>query len=218
LISEVVLTEAFEQLPDEANIWLLPAIPYGKSTEHLGHPGTITLSATTLMAVVMDIAKSLRHSQFEKLVIVNTHGGNTDLLNMMAREIRIETGMAVFRLDPGGLGAADEWITPAEKQYGIHAGDVETSLVLASQPGWVHMELAPVEFPQHPDSRYLQLAKKAFAWVMDDLSSSGICGDASKATAAKGEAMVKRYGEHLAAALMEMSKFKMESFKIGMDD
>ncbi|MCR8633333.1 creatininase family protein [Paenibacillus radicis (ex Xue et al. 2023)] len=217
LISETVLTEAFEQLPDDANIWLLPAIPYGKSTEHLGHPGTISLSATTLMAVLMDIAKSLRMSRFEKLVLVNTHGGNTDLLNMMAREIRVETGMAVFRLDPGGLGSADGWITPVEKQYGIHAGDVETSLVLAAQPDWVHMELAPTEFPQFPDSRYLQFRSRAFAWVMDDLSRSGISGDASKATVSKGEAMVKRYGEHLAEALMDMSRFDMKSFKIEMD-
>jgi creatinine amidohydrolase/Fe(II)-dependent formamide hydrolase-like protein len=218
LISEIVLAEAFEQLPDGANIWLLPAVPYGKSTEHLGHPGTISLSATTLMAVVMDIAKSLRISKFERLVLVNTHGGNSDLLNMMAREIRVETGMAVFRLDPGGLGSADEWITPLEKQYGIHAGDVETSLVLAAQPGWVHMELAPTEFPQFPDSRYLQFRSRSFAWTMDDLSRSGVSGDASKATAAKGEAMIKRYGEHLAQALMDMSGFDMSSFKMEIND
>ncbi|TDG00538.1 creatininase family protein [Paenibacillus piri] len=213
LISETVLTEAFEQLPYDANIWLLPAVPYGKSTEHLGHPGTISLSATTLMAVVMDIAKSLRQSRFEKLVLVNTHGGNADLLNMMAREIRIETGMAVFRLDPGGLGSVDEWIAPDEKKYGIHGGDVETSLVLAAQPDWVRMELAPAEFPRFPESRFLQLRNKAFAWVMNDLSRSGISGDASRATAEKGEAMVKRYGEHVAAALLEMARFDMESFK-----
>ncbi|MDF2958728.1 MAG: Creatininase [Paenibacillus sp.] len=217
LISEAVLTEAFERLPDDANIWLLPAIPYGKSTEHLGHPGTISLSATTLMAVVMDISKSLQVSEFEKLVLVNTHGGNADLLNMMAREIRIETGMAVFRLDPGGLGSADEWITPSEKQYGIHAGDVETSLVLASQPDWVHMELAPTEFPHFPDSRYLQFRSRSVAWVMDDLSRSGISGDAAKASAAKGEAMLTRYGEHIAEALLTMSKFDMKSFKTEMN-
>jgi creatinine amidohydrolase len=213
LISEFVLTEAFERLPDDSNIWLLPAIPYGKSTEHLGHPGTISLSATTLMAVVMDISKSLKTSGFEKLVMVNTHGGNTDLMNMMAREIRIETGMSVFRLDPGGLRSADEWITPQEKQYGIHAGDVETSLVIAAQPDWVHMELAPTEFPQYPDSRYLQFRNRAFAWVMDDLSHSGISGDAAKATAEKGNAMVKQYGVHIAEALMEMSRFEMTSIK-----
>jgi creatinine amidohydrolase len=213
LISEVLLTEAFHQLPDDANIWLLPAIPYGKSTEHLGHPGTITLSATTLMAVVMDIAKSLARSGLQKLALVNTHGGNTDLLNMMAREIRIETGLAVFRLDPGGLGGADEWITPQEKQAGIHAGDMETSLVMSAVPHWVHMEEAPTEFPNYPDSRYLGLRNRAFAWVMDDLSHSGISGDASQATVQKGEAMRAAYGALIAEALLEFQAFDMKSLK-----
>lgn len=218
LIAETFLTAAFEQLPDDANIWLLPAIPYGKSTEHLGHAGTISLSATTLMAVVLDIAKSIRASGFRKLVIVNSHGGNADLLNMMAREIRIETGLAVFRLDPGGLGGADEWITPLEKQYGIHAGDMETSVVLSARPHWVHMELAPTEFPNYPDSRYLQLRSRAFAWVMDDLSHTGVSGDAALATAEKGEAMVRQYGALIAEALLDISKFEMSYLKIPIND
>lgn len=213
LISEVLLTTAFEQLPEDANIWLLPPIPYGKSTEHLGHPGTITLSATTLMAVVMDIAKSLSVSGFQKMVLVNTHGGNTDLLNMMGREIRIETGMAVFRLDPGGLGGADAWITPREKQAGIHAGDMETSLVMSAIPHWVHMEEAPCEYPNYPDSRYLMLRQRAFAWVMDDLSHTGISGDATQASMEKGEAMTMAYGTMIAEALLEFQAFDMKSLK-----
>ncbi|MDD9269320.1 creatinine amidohydrolase/Fe(II)-dependent formamide hydrolase-like protein [Bacillus sp. 3255] len=213
LISEVLLTSAFEQLPMDANIWLLPAIPYGKSTEHLGAPGTITLSATTLMAVVLDIAKSLAVSGFQKLALVNTHGGNADLLNMMSREIRMETGLAVFRLDPGGLGGADEWITPLEKQAGIHAGDMETSLVMSAIPHWVHMEAAPAEYPNYPGSRYLMLRQKAFAWVMDDLSHSGISGDATQASCEKGYAMTAAYGEMIAEALLEFQAFDMKSLK-----
>lgn len=213
LISETLLTEAFEQLPDDANIWMLPVMPYGKSTEHLGHPGTISLSATTLMAVVMDIAKSLHRSAFTKLVLVNTHGGNTDLLNMMARDIRIETGMAVFRLDPGGLGSADAWITAKEKQVGIHAGDVETSVVIAAKSNWVHMELAPIEIPHFPESRFLQFRNRAFAWVMDDLSVTGISGDASATTVEKGQAMIHQYGLDIAAGLMDIYHFDMQSIQ-----
>jgi creatinine amidohydrolase len=218
LISEVMLTAAFERLPDDANIWLLPAIPYGKSTEHLGHPGTISLSATTLMAVVMDIAKSLRTSGFEKLVLVNSHGGNADLLSMMAREIRIETGLAVFRLDPGGLGSADEWITPHEKQFGIHAGDMETSVVMSAMPHWVHMEVAPSEFPNYPESRYLALRSRGFAWVMNDISHSGISGDATQATMEKGQAMVEKFGADIAEALLAFSTFHMKTLKIEKKD
>ncbi|TVY07239.1 creatininase family protein [Paenibacillus cremeus] len=213
LIAEAFLTYAFEELPEEANIWLLPPLPYGKSTEHLGHSGTITLSAQTLMQLLLDIARSVRRSGFEKLVLLNTHGGNTDLLNMMAREIRIETGLAVFRLDPGSLGLGEGLISDIEKKVGIHAGDSETSIVLAAKENWVHPELAPTELPYFPESRYLQFRNKAFAWVMDDLSSSGISGDATKATKEKGEAILKLGGLLLAEALMEMAAFEMSSLK-----
>lgn len=213
LIAEAFLTCAFEELPDDEQIWLLPALPYGKSTEHLGHPGTITLSAHTLMLVLLDIAKSLQRSGFRKLVLFNTHGGNTDLLNMMAREIRIETGLAVFRLDPGALGLGDTWITPIEKQVGIHAGDVETSLLLAIRRHWVHPELAPSELPNFPESRYLQFRSKAFAWITDDISATGIAGDARQATAEKGEAMLALGGRRIADALVEMARFEMSSLR-----
>lgn len=213
LISEVMLTEAFERLPEDANIWLLPAVPYGKSTEHLGHPGTISLSATTLMAVILDIAKSLGRSGFRRLALVNTHGGNADLLGMMAREVRIETGLAVFRLDPGGLGSADAWLTPEEKQFGIHGGDMETSVVMAALPHWVNMRLAPREVPNYPASPYLQLRSRGFAWVMNDLSASGVSGDATTASIEKGLKMISKFGEHIAEALLTFASFDMESLR-----
>ncbi len=218
LIAEAFLTRAFEELPDHAQVWLLPPLAFGKSTEHGSHPGTITLSATTLMQVLLDIARSLARSGFQKLLLLNTHGGNTDLLNMMAREIRIDTGMAVFRLDPGSLGLGEGLISSAEKQVGIHAGDVETSIVLAVKREWVDMSLAPCELPRFPESRYLQFRGKAFAWVMDDLSESGISGDATQATAEKGEAMLALGGKLLAEALLEISRFEMSSLKAAEAD
>ncbi|ULL14592.1 creatininase family protein [Paenibacillus sp. H1-7] len=217
LIAEAFLTRAFEELPDDANIWLLPPLPYGKSTEHLGHPGTITLSATTLMSVLLDIARSVRQSGFNKLLLLNTHGGNTDLLNMMAREIRIDTGLAVFRLDSGSLGLGEALISPVEKKVGIHAGDVETSIVLAAQHHWVNMDVAPTELPHFPESRYLQFKSKAFAWITDDISNTGIAGDARQATAEKGEMMLELGGRLLAEALQEISQFDMASLKASRD-
>ncbi|CAM3215759.1 creatininase family protein [Paenibacillus lupini] len=215
LIGEAMLAEAFEHLPEDAPIWLLPSVSYGKSTEHIGHPGTITLSAKTLMAVLEDIAASLSRSGFRKLLLFNTHGGNADLLGMMAREIRIATGLEVYRLDPGAVGYSDLFIDDEEKACGIHAGDVETSLVMAMCPDWVDAELAPREMPRFPDSRSFSFRSRSFAWVMDDISSSGIAGDATKATAERGEAMLKKAGPLLAEALMGIAKFDMESLKSG---
>ncbi|PLT44202.1 Creatinine amidohydrolase [Paenibacillus pasadenensis] len=213
LIGEAMMAAAFEHLPDEAPIWLLPSLAYGKSTEHKGHPGTITLSAQTLMLVLQDIAESLARAGFRKLLLFNTHGGNADLLGMMAREIRIATGLAVFRLDPGAVGYSDSFTSDEEKAAGIHAGDVETSLVLAVCPDWVHPELAPREMPRFPQLPYFSFRAKSFAWVMDDISASGAAGDAAAATAERGAAMLELAGPRLAEALTTIAAFEMESLR-----
>ncbi|MBB3111623.1 creatinine amidohydrolase [Paenibacillus phyllosphaerae] len=217
LIGESFMAAAFDCLPEDAPIWLLPSIGYGKSTEHAGHPGTITLSAKTLMAVLEDIAVSLARSGFRKLLLFNTHGGNADLLGMMAREIRIATGLAVYRLEPGAVGYSDSFTDEEEKAGGIHAGDVETSLVMAVRPEWVRAELAPKELPRFPTSRSFSFRAKSFAWVMDDISRTGVAGDATKATAARGEAMLKEAGPLLAKALMEIAAFDMESLRADIE-
>lgn len=213
LLGEVMLNEAFEHLPEDAPIWMIPSFCYGKSTEHLEHPGTITLSAQTMMMVLQDIAASLARSGFKKLLLFNTHGGNADLLGMMAREIRISTGLAVYRLDPGAVHYSDSFTDDVEKASGIHAGDVETSLVLAAAPDWVHPELALREIPNFPRSSSFSFRLKSFAWVMKDISGSGIAGDATKATPERGAAMLQKAGPLLAEALMEIAAFDMESLK-----
>jgi creatinine amidohydrolase/Fe(II)-dependent formamide hydrolase-like protein len=211
LIGEGFLTEMFKHLPEDANIWLIPPLPYGKSTEHMNHPGTITLSAQTLMAVLLDIANSLKRSGFQKLAFWNTHGGNVDLINMMGREIRIATGMAVFNLSAGIHHPSEGIIAPEEKFYGIHGGDEETSLVMALRRHWVHDDLLPCEIINFPQSPYLAFKSKAFAWVMDDVSISGIAGDATLATPEKGAALLERGGKTLAEALQVLAEFDMKS-------
>ncbi|MFC4779236.1 creatininase family protein [Paenibacillus sp. GCM10023252] len=211
LIGEGFMTETFKHLPVDSNIWLIPALSYGKSTEHMNHPGTITLSAQTLMAVLMDIAQSLARSGFRKLVFWNTHGGNVDLLSMMGREIRIATGLTVLNLNTGGHIPSEGIITAEERRYGIHGGDEEASLVMALRRHWVTDELLPCEFINFPDSPYLGFKTKAFAWVMDDVSVSGIGGDSTLATPEKGEAILARGGKILAEALQQFASFEMRS-------
>ncbi|MBB6732032.1 creatininase family protein [Cohnella zeiphila] len=208
LIGEATLTRAMELLSPEAQAWLLPPIAYGKSNEHLGLPGTVSISAATLQGLVMDIAASLKLSGFGKLLLFNTHGGNVDLLNVVSREIRIVHGMTVFYLSPSSLGGAEGVIDPEEMEYGIHGGDYETSIVMAIKPGWVQSDCLVSEVPAMGDKRFLTLEGRIrFAWRMADISASGICGDATKATAAKGEIIQGRVAGILAEALTELCEF-----------
>lgn len=208
LINESMLTYGFEALPEGAPIWLLPPIPYGKSTEHLGHPGTISLSATTLMGVLMDIAKSLKLSGFKRLAFYNTHGGNVDLLNMMGRDIRHETGMEVYKLNLL-LHEGDA----RRPTLDIHGGEVETSIVLAASGHWVDMREAPDEMPNLPQEPNMVFQTKPISWVMSDLSDSGVAGNAQLATEAYGQELLERGGEAMAEALMTLLRFDMASFK-----
>ncbi|MCC3372672.1 creatininase family protein [Cohnella sp. REN36] len=208
LIGEATLTQALEMLPTDAQVWLLPPIAYGKSNEHLGFPGTVSISASTLQGLVMDIAASLKLSGFGKLLLFNTHGGNVDLLNVVSREIRIAHDMTVFYLSPSSLGGAEGVIDPEELEYGIHGGDYETSIVMAIKPGWVQEQFLVSELPAMGGKKFLTLEGRIrFAWRMADISATGICGDATKATAAKGEIVQMRVTAILAEALAELCEF-----------
>lgn len=214
LIGEATLTRALEKLNEETAVWLLPPVSYGKSNEHFGLPGTISLSASTLQGVIMDIAESLNASGFRKLLLFNTHGGNVDLLNVAIREIRIKFGMTVFYLSPGSLGGEEGLISPEELEYGIHGGDYETSIVKAIKPNWVQDQFAVREFPDLSCLEFLTLEGKIrFAWKMADISASGICGDATKATAEKGRIIQERITDILAQALAELCAFEISEVK-----
>ena len=209
LLAETVLEEACHHLPEESPIWLLPVLPYGKSNEHSGRPGTFSLSSSTLQAVIMDLAKSVEASGFKRLLIFTTHGGNNDLLNLMAREVRLETGLIVFRLNIGGLEMDAKLLGEKEKVFGIHAGDYETSLILASYPDWVQKDRLTAEFPkQLEETPHFRFQNGTFAWTIDDVSASGVLGDARRATSEKGREIYLQHGKHLARILMEMVKFE----------
>lgn len=214
LIGEATLTQALEKVSPEHQIWVIPPISYGKSNEHLGIAGTISLSANTLHHVIMDIAESLKLSGFRRLLLLNTHGGNMDLLNVVSREIRIKTGLMVFYLMPGGMHNAKDLFTADELEYGIHGGDYETSIVMAIKPDWVQNEFAANEIPNMKVYDYLTMEGKIrFAWVMNDISASGIAGDATLATKEKGKLVMEQITDVLAKALVELSKFEITDVK-----
>jgi len=210
LIGEALITRTLERLPETANVWLLPPVPYGKSNEHLDFAGTISLSATTLHSVLVDIASSLQRSGFRRLMLFNTHGGNVDLLNVASREIRVQTGLMVFYVNPHSLDADMDLVTAEEHEYGIHGGDIETSLLLAIKREWVKEDELVREIPDVTGLKYLTMEGRIrFAWVMSDISRSGIAGDATAATANKGELIAERIATELALALEEISRFEL---------
>lgn len=217
LTAERISDRAIRGLPSGSNVWQLPTLAYGKSNEHLGRAGTIALSAATLMATCMDLGRSIAASGFRKLVFVNGHGGQPSLLQVVARDIRIETGLQVFPLMPGWSGHPDG-VTRVDEHYGIHGGQFETSVMLALAPELVRMELAVRDGAAlrelYAQRRHLSLEGAVpTAWVTDDLSLSGVLGDATAADPEDGMRIVERQTADLAEALLEIRGFEFPALR-----
>src|ERR1700685_916939 len=130
LINNLLLGKALAQIPDGLPIYALPPICYGKSNEHIGFPGTLSVSAQTFLAVVRDLGASIAAGGFQKLVLYNTHGGNTSLVDVLARDLRAEFKLRTFAVH-GSAGAKFEGLSEQERAWGFHAGEVETAFLLA---------------------------------------------------------------------------------------
>src|ERR1700689_2773671 len=104
LINSILLGAAMARLPQEVSVYALPAVCYGQSNEHIGFPGTLSVSASTFMAVLRDLGSSLVSAGFQRLALFNTHGGNSSLVDVMARDLRAEFGLRTFTIF-GSAGA-----------------------------------------------------------------------------------------------------------------
>ncbi len=195
VIATAVTGRALSQLDQAVHAYALPTLCYGKSNEHVGFPGTITLSVSTLLAVLMELAKSLYLSGFRKLILINGHGGQPQVLEIVARDLREQySDLMVFpHFVWGGPHQVAAIVGEEEYTQGLHAGDVETSVMLTLLADQVDMSRAVRELPAAfgPGSLLSLEGRLPVAWVMKDLSRSGVVGDATAATAEKGEAILK---------------------------
>lgn len=210
LIAQRMLEAALDALPDEVAAWTLPTLPYSKSNEHTGFPGTISLSAQTLMAILQDIARSVADAGFRRLAFVNGHGGNNALLEMMARDIRAATGLLCFCLQPALLVEPPFPISDEERRLGFHGGELETSLLRSIAPELVQMEKAVRHYAEFPESGtpLFFFAPASTAWLSRDWSADGIFGDATLGTAEKGDALIAAAGQRLAELIRVISTFE----------
>jgi creatinine amidohydrolase len=191
-------------------VYALPVVCYGKSNEHMGFPGTLSVSAATFMAVIRDIGASLSASGFKKVVLFNTHGGNAALVDVMARDLRAEFGLRTFTLF-GSAGARFEGLSPQEAAYGFHAGEVETAWLLSATPELVKTDQYTKNYIADISKAEVlkpEFSGANFAWLMRDIAESGVLGDPSPATAANGERWMKAAAAKVAEALTAMYHYE----------
>ncbi|MDJ0568731.1 MAG: creatininase family protein [Pleurocapsa sp. MO_192.B19] len=211
-ISLGVLGKALGQLEPTLPAYALPCLYYGKSNEHWGFPGTITLTATTLLSIIKEMAASIYRSGFRKLVLMNSHGGQPQIMEIAARDIHQEyQDFAVFPLFTWRVPhIVGDLLTAQEQEYGIHAGDAETSIMLSLLPEQVQMNQAVKEYPQGlPENSLLDMeGKLPFAWLTQELSTSGVMGDATVATKEKGDRILQSVADGWVQVIQDIYKFQ----------
>ncbi|WP_088892677.1 creatininase family protein [Leptolyngbya ohadii] len=211
-ISTAVVGKALHQLGGNVPAYALPTLYYGKSNEHWHFPGTVTLSAQTLINLLMEVGESVYRAGFRKLVFVNGHGGQPQILEIVARDLHQQhEDFMVFPCFVWNVpNMALDLLTPLEAELGIHAGDAETSLLLSLLPDQVRMENAVAEYPAElPRESLLSMeGKLPFAWTTRDLSKSGVIGDPFPATAEKGDRILASLAEGWVNAIEDIYQFQ----------
>jgi len=209
VVADEVSRAAVNAVGEDTQAWLLPTLPFTKSNEHAWSAGTMWLSASTLMAVLDDIARSVASTPARKLLFVNGHGGNSALTAMMNREIRLKWGLQTFLAHPhmpadqGGSSAA------SELGMGVHGGMDETSVMLHLRPELVDMSLAVRRVPEKlAENEHVRFGGRvAFGWLSNDFFPDGHIGDPTGANAEVGRTMFDAAVSSLGEALHEISRF-----------
>ena len=220
-----VIAAALPHLTAGLPVLFLPTQAIGFSPEHTRFAGTLTLKAETVIRLWTELAESVAATGVKKLVLLNAHGGNVGLLDVVARDLRTRLGMLVYSVnsfnlplkDENGTSVADRF-SAHEHRFGIHAGEMETSMMLALKPDQVDMAKAQ-DFhstSQERSERFGILGDGRSAklgWQMQDYNPHGAVGNAAIATAEKGHTLLSAMGRALAQLLAEMDQLPADTLR-----
>ena len=210
---EAVTAQCLARLDSAQNVLVLPTLAITKSGEHDRHPGTLSLTAETLLVNLRDVGASVSRAGVSRLVLFNGHGGNNAVLDIVARDLRMAHDMIVATCSWFGFADYDGVIDNAALAHDLHAGDIETSAMLAARPELVDMSKAKnfVTAMQGWEgaNRFTGLTGQPArpAWIIDDLNADGACGDALVATAEKGAQLLDSAARNFAQFLLEFARF-----------
>jgi creatinine amidohydrolase len=207
-------------IPADLPVSFLPVQAVGKSDEHLDFPGTLTLSAATAIAAWTEIGESIARAGVRKLVLLNSHGGNASVIDIVARALRVRAGMLVVTASFHRFGYPAGLFDAAEQAHGIHGGAIETSLMLAFRPDLVRTEriadFVPASLAMAERYRWLSADRPfGFGWMSQDLNAAGAIGDATAASREKGEAAAAHGARGLVELLEDIRRFPLDALPAG---
>jgi creatinine amidohydrolase len=224
----ITATEVAQRVGEEAGVLYTPTLWLGYSPQHMRGPGegtgTITLRADTYLNVLYDIGRSLIHHGFNRLIFVNGHGSNVKVVDPVLRRLRYETGALIAYYKPYAeryIGMLKDVLEgPVEETPGWHAGELETSQVLAHNPDLVRMDRAKADKAHSPrwlgpawekkdgmpDAEFQGYQYFNFPFDHEEFTESGVMGVPQRGTAEKGERAFQLFTNHLIDAIEELEK------------
>ncbi len=219
-IAQAYMARVLTLLPAGLPATFLPVQQIGQSDEHRAFPGTLSFSARTVIGIYTEIGESLHRCGVRKLVIVTSHGGNVAAMDLVARDLRVRLKMLVVTCAWHRFGYPSGTFDRTEQRHGVHAGDVETSLVLAHRPETVHMKSAvqavPVTLEMAKKFKWLSAFRPVgFGWMTQDLHPTGAVGDATGATAQKGEQALNHGAKAFVELLEDVDRFDLRRLADG---
>jgi len=216
MINEGVLARALALAPAELPILVLPMLSIGASGEHRDFAGTLTIQARTLLDLVTEIAEGIVRAGLRKIVLFNSHGGQPQVLEMVAQDLRTRHGAIVVVANAWRMMDREAVLPQVEREAGLHAGGFETALMLHLRPDLVRRDRIG-NFPSSArklEKDFPSLAahgRIAFAWQAQDLNPAGAVGDARLGTAEMGRKLVDDAASHLVRLVDELARLPTQT-------
>lgn len=216
-IMQGMLDTVITRVPQDLDIRILPIQSVGKSNEHQHAPGTLTVPAATLIEHWVELGHSIARAGLRKVVMVNSHGGNEEIMGIVARELRVRARILAVKTSWTRFGFPDRLYSADELVHGIHGGDVETSLMLYFRPDLVITDKAEsfVSAVTRAESEFELLrhtGAHAFAWIASDLNAAGVVGEAALATAEKGSATAAHQADGFVRLLTDIRTARLDDW------
>ncbi len=215
-IMEGYMARARAQLTYQ-DVVFLPIQTIGQSREHINFAGTLTLTTEAALQSWLEIGESVARAGIQKLIIINAHGGNSSVIDLVSRELRIRHNMLAVIASWSRFGYPAGLFKETEIKHGIHGGDIETSLMLAFRPDLVRCHeiknFIPATIKMESEFKQLNATRPAgFGWMAQDLNPTGAMGNASLATAVKGQQAADYGAKAFLELLEDVKRFDLESF------
>jgi creatinine amidohydrolase len=214
-INAGIIAEAVARMEPDFPALILPMVSYGKSNEHVRFPGTLTIGYETLARLWIDIGTSVFRAGCRRMIIFNSHGGQPQVVDIVARELRVQLGMFVVGTTWWKIAPHEDLFDGGEIRHGIHGGEVETSVMLHLHDDLVQMEKASDFVPTSVEIEKaggLMTSEGAvrYGWEAQDLHPSGAAGNAAAADAARGRLLTERAADALIQLCREVSAWPLE--------